>query len=585
MKRVGYCVENRRLVAVLIADIAGYTSLIEQDTDATVMAWKTACADVIEPAIAEHSGRIVKLTGDGFLSEFASVQDAVLCAINMQKSLAASMLNFRMGVNLGDIVDDGQDIHGEGINIAARIEAMADDGGICISGLVYESVRNRIDAVYTDMGEHEVKHVSHPVRVYAINSGIAPATKTAPLRQEEKASIAILPFDNISNDPEQEYFCDGMVEDIITEISKFRWLSVIARNSTFTYKGKSVDIKTVGQELGVRYVVEGSVRKAGNRIRVNAQLIDSTDGSHVWAERYDRELDDIFDLQDEITQTLVGIIEPELANRERERIRVMPTNNMNAWELCQRGLSHRWKYTPEDTLKAHEYFSMAISIDPEFAAAYAHRAWTYHLQIVFSMVDDVEVALATGVADGKRAISLNDRDALGFCALGFISTVGRSYIEAQHYCRHALELNPNYATAYYGLALSLVFDTYDNRDEALKLLDMAIRLSPNDPQMWSFLNLKGIILFENKKYEEAQTIYQLASQFPNIMFWIPAGLAATIFKLGKEKQAKEIIEKACNDYPGLSLAWFITYLGPATKINGEFLDALKSAGLPETSAP
>jgi adenylate cyclase len=315
--------DRRRLAAVLAADVAGYTRLMEQDTDGTVAAWKAARDDVIEPIVADHAGRIVKLTGDGFLVEFPAVQDAVKCAIALQEGLAASTLDFRMGVNLGDIVDDGHDIHGEGVNIAARIEALADAGGISISGSVHEQVRNRIDAAYEDRGEHEVKHVSAPVRVYAIrlvSSDSEKLTEATPPPLPDKPSVAVLPFDNMSGDPEQNYFADGITEDIITEISKIDALFVISRNSTFTYKGKTAKAQDICRDLGVRHVVEGSVRKSGDRVRVTAQLIDGKSGGHIWAERFDRALVDIFAVQDEITEQIVRALEVNLVDEARARL-------------------------------------------------------------------------------------------------------------------------------------------------------------------------------------------------------------------------------------------------------------------------
>ena len=310
--------QDRRLSAILIADIAGYTTRVEQDTEGTVAAWKQVRASIIDPTIATYSGRIVKLTGDGFLAEFRTVQDAVQCAVSMQAELASGILDFRMGINLGDIIDDGQDIHGEGVNIAARIEALAPPGGISISGGVFDQVQNRLKYHYEDLGEHQVKHVTTPVRVYSVlseplsNEPDEPIKKVSMSAQSDKPSIAVLPFDNMSGDPEQEYFVDGITEDIITELSRNRWMTVIARNTTFTYKGRAVNIVDVAKELDVKYVIEGSVRKSGDRMRINVQLIDGASGNHVWAERYDRQGGDIFDLQDEITKSIAAAVEPEV---------------------------------------------------------------------------------------------------------------------------------------------------------------------------------------------------------------------------------------------------------------------------------
>ena len=329
---------RRRLAAILAADVAGYTRLMEEDTDGTVAAWQDAREDVINPRVAEFSGDLVKLTGDGFLVEFSTVQDAVKCAISMQNDLAQSSLNFRVGINIGDIVDDGEDIHGEGVNIAARLEGLAEPGGIWISGDVYNQVRNRIEAEYEDMGQQDVKNVSVPVHAYSIRLKFAaPTTPSASDASTpeilERPAVAVLPFDNMSGDEEQEYFADGITEDIITELAKWAWFPVIARNSTFAFKGQSSDVRLVAEELGARYVVEGSVRKGGNRVRITAQLIDAATGHHVWAERYDRELEDVFAVQDEITMNLAGAIMPELSADQQKQALRKPPEDLKAWDL------------------------------------------------------------------------------------------------------------------------------------------------------------------------------------------------------------------------------------------------------------
>jgi adenylate cyclase len=386
----------------------------------------------------------------------------------------------------------------------------------------------------------------------------------------------------MSGDPEQEYFVDGITEDIITELSKFRWLTVIARNSTFVYKGQAVDVPAVAEKLGVAYLVEGSVRKMGERVRITAQLIDAPSNEHIWAERYDRQLHDIFDLQDEMTQTLVGMIEPELANRERERTRNRPTENMNAWELYQRGLYHRWRFTPVDIKQAHEYFDQAIAIDAGFAAAHAHRAWTIYVEIMMNATADREAAVAAGIADGRRAVELDDRDALGYCTLGFMLTVGHEYSRAAQNFGRAIKLNPSFAAAHYGVGLSQFFvGGDDGHGKSLDAAEMAMRLSPNDPLMWPFLNLKGMILFENGDYQAALEVFQHASEYPNAMFWIPLGLAASSWELGDEQGARDIIESARAAFPGLSVATIAGLMGPAVERFADYIDPMRKAGLPE----
>ena len=326
---------ERRLAAVLISDVVGYTKRMEEDTEGTVAACSEARDSIISPSINSRDGRIVKYTGDGFLAEFNTVQTALECGIELQNKLSENSLEFRIAINLGDIIDDGVDIHGEGVNIAARLEEIAEPGGIIISGDVYNQVKNRINAEYKDLGPQEVKNVAEPVQAYAvqINSPTNEEIEETSVASHEKPSIAVLPFDNMSGDSEQEYFSDGITEDIITALSHLRWLNVIARNSSFTYKGQSPDIRQVADELNCRYVLEGSIRKAGNRVRINAQLLEGLSGNHIWAEKYDRELEDIFDLQDEITEAVLGAIEPSLVLAEIERAKRKHPENMDAYDL------------------------------------------------------------------------------------------------------------------------------------------------------------------------------------------------------------------------------------------------------------
>jgi adenylate cyclase len=349
---------ERRLAAILVADVVGYSRLVRADEEGTIEALKVIRSDLIDPKIAEHNGRIVKLMGDGMLAEFPSVVDAVRAAAEIQQAAAERNANrpadkrieFRVGVNLGDVVIDGDDIHGDGVNVAARLEALAEPGGLCISSAVYEQVRDRIGLPFQDMGEQEFKNIDRPVRVWrlAVTSEQPPSKDTVeaePLPLPDKPSIAVLPFENMSHDPDQGFFADGIAEDIITELSKFRSLFVIARNSSFSFRGQAIDVKELSEKLGVRYIVEGSVRRAGNRVRITAQLIDAVADAHLWAERYDRDLNDIFAVQDEVTLAIVTAIEPTLGSAERERAHRKPTESLGAWESYQRGLWHAYRRT------------------------------------------------------------------------------------------------------------------------------------------------------------------------------------------------------------------------------------------------
>ena len=384
---------ERRLAAILAVDVAGYSRLMGADEEGTHAAMLAVRRELGDPKIREHRGRIVKTTGDGLLVEFASVVDAVRCAVEVQREMIARntdvsverRLEFRMGINVGDIIIEDGDIFGEGVNIAARLEALAEPGGICISAAAHEQVRDRLDISFYDLGDQQVKNITRPVRVYSIGSrtssplGKAQMATTASraLPLPDKPSIAVLPFQNMSGDSEQEYFVDGIVEDIITGLSRIKWLYVIARNSTFVYKGRAVDVKQAGRELDVRYVLEGSLRKAGNRVRVTAQLIEAEGGTHVWAERYDRAIGDIFDLQDELTLNVIGAIEPSLRQAEIARAKRKRPENLHAYDLYLRAQPFAQVAMPGDAGKALALLDRALALEPDYAAAHASAAWCY----------------------------------------------------------------------------------------------------------------------------------------------------------------------------------------------------------------
>ncbi|MBT5353235.1 MAG: tetratricopeptide repeat protein [Rhodospirillales bacterium] len=572
---------QRRLAAILAADVAGYTQLVEQDTDDTVAAWKAARDDVIKPRVGEKSGHMIKFTGDGFLVEFPSVQDAVDCAIALQEELASSSLDFRMGINVGDITDDGGDVHGEGVNIAARLEALADPGGICISGDVYNQVRNRIDADFKDMGEQEMKHISQPVRVYAIASMskgmLEPSTSTV-LALPEKPSIAVLPFDNMSNDPDQEFFADGISEDVITQLSNFESLFVIARNSSFAFKGQSIDIKDIGEKLGVRYVVEGSVRKAGNRVRITAQLIDATTDQHVWAERYDRDLEDIFVLQDEVTIAIVAAIEPHLASTERQRAKLIPPENLGAWESYQRGLWHLYQYTAEDSSQAKVFFRRAISLDPNFSSAYAGLAFDLYYDNTLGFASDRERILSEAFDAGKQAIQLDQNNPYAYVALGRVLTARQEHETAIANCDLALTLNPSYASAHFGRAHSLWH--LGRPEEAIVSHDRAMRYSPRDPLMWAFMASKAIALILLNRYEEALEWARKGQQQPQNAVWTYMPEVSALALLGRIDEAKIALERVYTIKPDAAIS-FVDQALPFehAKDREHFISGLIKAGM------
>jgi adenylate cyclase len=367
---------TRRLAAILAADVAGYSRLMGADEEGTLELLKALRRELLDPKIAEHCGRIVKTTGGGLLVEFASVVDAVRCAVEVQRAMAnrnagapaEKRIEFRFGIHQGDILVEDGDIFGDGVNLAARLEGLAEPGGICVSGRVRADAAGKVDVAFDDLGEQSLKNIARPVRVYRVRLGEAPETNTpaAALALPDKPSIAVLPFANMSGDPEQEYFADGMVEEIITALSRIRWLFVIARNSSFTYKGRAVDVKQVGRELVVRYVLEGSVRKGGNRVRITAQLIDATSGAHLWADRFDGLLEDVFELQDKVAISVAGVIEPTLRQSEIERARRKRPDSLDAYDLYLRALPCAVAAMPEDADKALPLLGKAIELEPDF---------------------------------------------------------------------------------------------------------------------------------------------------------------------------------------------------------------------------
>ena len=574
---------QRRLSAILAADIAGYTRLMEADEDGTLDAWRSARAEIIEPSTAAHHGRIVKLMGDGFLAEFAAVSDAVRCAVALQADLADSGFAFRMGINLGDVVEEAGDIYGEGVNIAARLEGLAEPGGICLSASVYEQVKNRIEQNFEDLGEQQLKHVAAPVRVYAIHatdSGASPAGKAATDQAGDKPSIAVLPFDNLSGDQEQEYFSDGMAEDIITALSRLRGFFVTARNSSFAYKGQSPDVRAVAKELGVRYVLEGSVRKAGERVRITAQLIDGTSGNHIWAERYDRKLDDIFELQDEITLTVVGAIEPELGRAERERARHKSTENLAAWEYYQRGLWHLYRFGREDILEAIQLFKRAGEMDTNFAATYASLAYAHVSTFIRGFSADPAEELSQADSAAQKALLLDPGDALAHWSVGTVYIFRKDPASAVDSLTKSVELNPSSYAAHAQLGCALGMS--GRYSEGLGCFDQADQLESNDPLSWLSPMGRGFTHFFREEYEPAAECSKRAANMPNAPIWPRAFYVAALSKFGRSSEAATALADVRKIKPDFTLS-FIGRIAPfGDKHTNQLMAALKDAGLPES---
>jgi adenylate cyclase len=488
------------------------------------------------------------------LVEFASAVDAVRCAIEVQDGMAGqsadglpdTRIEFRIGIHVGDIIFDDNDIFGDGVNIAARLEGIAEPGGVSISDDTYRQIRDRVDAAFDDKGETALKNIARPVRVFALAGARQPATKVIEpvplLALPDKPSIAVLPFQNISGDPEQEYFADGMVEDIITELSRIRWLFVIARNSTFTYKGQAVDVKRVARELGVRYVLEGSVRKGGNRVRITGQLIDAISGAHIWAERYDRDLNDIFAVQDEITASVAGVIEPALAEAEQQRVLRKPPERLDAWEAYQRGLWHFNKYGPEENQTAQTFFRRAIALDPNFAPGHYGYALALQWEIWHFSTRPFSEVQGIPLEEARIAVSLDDKDATAHAVLAHMRMWGAEWEAAIAEARIALALNPNSSFVISMLGCVLGFGGY--REEALDRLRQAMRASPNDPLTWLWILWTGIIQFYSRKFDAAvETLRQVVRLRPGAT-QAQVLIAASLAHLGRLDEARDHLSRA-----------------------------------------
>jgi len=579
---------QRRLTAILAADIAGYSRLMGADEEGTLAQLKAHRHALLDPKIEEHQGRIVKTTGDGMLAEFASVVDALRCAIEIQRGMLGCnadlpqerRIEFRVGINVGDIIIDGGDIYGDGVNVAARLEGLAEPGGICVSGRVQEDARGKLDITFEDAGEQQLKNIAWPVRVYRVRlSGEAAQSRPA-LALPDKPSIAVLPFTNMSGDPEQDYFADGMTEDIITGLSRARWLFVIARNSSFAYKGRSTDVKQVARELGVRYVLEGSVRKVGERVRISAQLAEGTFGRQLWAKRYDRELSDIFAMQDEITETIIGAVEPELGKVERRRSAGKRPDNLDAWDIYQRGMSHLYEYTKDDLQRARQYFAQAIARDPQLGPAHSGLAETYYYEGVYGFADSISDNREKALAPALRAVVLDAEDAGAHCTLGRAYYMRREYDAAFRELKTALELNPSLALAHYGLGATLVFS--GSAEEGIPHLTAAIRLSPHDPNMGSFLVRLADAAYFLKRYEEAAEWARRAMQQPNFQWSRYSVLIAALAQLGRLDEARNCIQQLQVKRPNTSIAFVReTHLFGDTASFAHYLDGLRMAGLPD----
>jgi adenylate cyclase len=531
---------ERRLTAILAADIAGYSRLMGADEIGTARALREHRA-AIDPMVASHGGRIVKTTGDGILLEFHSIVAAVECAVAVQKLMAErnadvpehQRMLFRIGINLGDVLIEGDDLLGDGVNVAARLEGIAEPGGIYISDAVHQQVRDKLDMTFEDKGEQRLKNIARPVRVYRMQPAGAAVSSRPTLPLPERPSVAVLPFENMSGDPAQDYFSDGIAEDVITELSRFRSLFVVARNSSFSMRGKTVDVTEVGRRLGVRYVVEGSVRKAGKRIRVRMQLLDAASGSHLWSERYDRELEDIFELQDEITRAVLSTLPGRLEDASRDLAKRKKTSDITAYDLVLLG-NERWRrLTRKDLAEALGYFRKAVALDPHYARAHANIAWT-HVCNVF-----LEAADATSLDEALRhietALDIDDSDAWSHGVFGQLLFLLGKDDEAEIHFKRALAFNPNDADIAAVFANMLVY--WGRWREALTWIETAKRLNPFPPNLYHWYH--ALALYSEREYEQA---VKALKEMRSLDRWSRGLLAACYAQTGRLDEARSELD-------------------------------------------
>jgi adenylate cyclase len=583
---------ERRLAAILAADVAGYSRLMGADEEGTLAALRAIRRELGDPKIAEHRGRIVKTTGDGLLVEFASVVDAVRCAVELQREMIARnaatpaerRIEFRMGINVGDIIIEDGDIFGDGVNIAARLEALAEPGGICLSAAAHEQVRDRLDLAFDDLGEQQVKNIARLVRTYRVALG-APSRAAppagAPLPLPDKPSLAVLPFQNITGDAEQEYFVDGMVEEITTAIARLPWLFVIARNSAFTYKGKPVDVKQVARELGVHYVLEGSVRKAGNRVRITGQLIDTTTGAHIWADRFDGALDDIFELQDQVASSVAGAIEPKLRQSEIDRASRKPAANLTAYDLYLRALAQSYRFTAEGFAEAVALARQALAIDPSYARAAALVGWCRGQQRAhgWGALSEEDIGEACRLARQALEAARHDAETIWQAAYTLFRLVGEAAIAAAALDR-ALALNPNAARAW--LVRGHIHALRNQPEAAIEAIERARRLSPFDPFAFFYDYNIAVAHLAARRFEQAiEWADRALNDQPRLVIAMRLKVVA-LAHLGNLDAARAELSRVLAIDPKLTIACFREYAHHMAPVVLELdVAGLRLAGLPE----
>lgn len=557
----------------MAADVAGYSRLVARDEEGALRQLAGHLRDVVDPAVDEFGGRIFKTTGDGFLAEFASVVGALRCALKIQEGvaernrpvLAENRLEFRIGLHTADVVVEADDLLGDGVNIAARLEGLALPGGVCVSARVHEDTQGRLDVSFHDLGEQPLKNIPRPIRVFRVvpaGAEAGPDVRTS-LPLPAKPSIAVMPFHNMSGDPEQEYFADALSEDIVTALSRWRWFFVIARDSSFAFKDKKVDAAQIGAELGVRYVLEGSVRKAGPRVRVNAQLVEAATGAAIWAETFDREMVDIFQLQDELTEQVVGAIEPAMLQSEGARVARKNPADLSAFDCYQRGMWRLHKLSKENCEAALDLFRQAIDRDPDLALGYIGLARALYGGVVSGWTDQPNRDLLHGHAAALTAIQLDPRDAYGYFAASGCSLFLGRHREALEQARKTIALNPNFGFGHFRLGQALVYS--GRAKEAIAPVERSLRYSPYDPQLGSMHRMLAFTLFHAGEYERAITEAENALRLNDV----PAAalLAAALVRSGRIEEAQTIFSQDLYQAARSRSAHAAPYANEADRLN------------------
>jgi adenylate cyclase len=585
---------ERRLAAILAADVAGYSRLMGVDEEGVLAQLKAVRKLVLEPSIAAHRGRIVKTTGDGALVEFVSAVDAARCAVDVQRSMAeqnatvppVKRIEFRIGIHVGDIMIDENDIFGDGVNIAARLEGVAEPGGIIVSARVYEDATGKVEAIFHDLGEQHLKNIARPVHAYRVRPATDETGRTlahpssAPpvLQTPDKPSIAVLPFQNVSNDPEQEFLAIGMTEDIITLLSQTHDFLVIAHSSTLAYKTKSVDVVDVGRQLNVRYVLEGSVRRAGNRIRVTAQLVDTRTRNHIWGDRYDRDLSDLFAVQDDVTSGIIGTLHPQLFSAEAASYQRLPPDSLNAWGFAVRGMMSVLSFTQQNLDSAAELATRAIEISPDYSLAYGVRALALGYRAYTAWSADWLKDARQCSADIKRALSLSSDDPTVLFLVGCASNFMGRHRTALTHLERAVQLNPNLAMAH--ATLTNVYASVDRPIEGLQHIEIAFRLSPRDPMAGLFYGSQALCNFVAGKFETAVSCAERGININPGLVDNYLYMAAALLEIGEFDRAKAQIERAQRLAPKVTLH-VIERAVPGNPGFDRYHKALRRAGLPE----